>query len=293
MRSTFNFTGESHVLDYSSRSTAPGNFAELSAGYTHYERAGSKNGHPVILIHGFSIPYYIWDPTFAALSASGFQVVRYDLFGRGYSDRPDREYDRELFDEQLHDLIDALNIQEPVHLVGLSMGGPISIVYCDRHPEKVEKLCLIDPAGFPGKTTTITKLLKIPRLGEWIINQFGEALIIKELTKDFSNPENFPAYMDRARDQMRYKGYKQALLSTIRNDMLNNSSEVYGRVGTRNIPTLLIWGKEDKLLPIHMSEVVLKAIPHAQFFPVDHVGHLPHYEAPNMVNSRIIDFLID
>ena len=86
---TFPYLGETEELNDTVRANTPGSFVLLSDGYTHYELGGDENGEPVVLVHGFSVPYFIWDPTFDFLTKSGFRVLRYDLFGRGYSDRPE------------------------------------------------------------------------------------------------------------------------------------------------------------------------------------------------------------
>ena len=75
---------------------------EVSNNHEIYiEECGSPDGIPVVLIHGFSVPYFIWDPTFRALAEGGMNPVRYDLYGRGYSDRPKAKYNVGLFVEQL------------------------------------------------------------------------------------------------------------------------------------------------------------------------------------------------
>lgn len=122
--STFRFRGETKELNEVTRAEAPGDFIELPHGRTHYELSKSNEKQPVILIQGFSIPYYIWDPTFQALSDTGLNVLRYDLFGRGYSDRPRVEYSLDLFVDQLFHLVRELGLGVPLDLVGLSMGDP-------------------------------------------------------------------------------------------------------------------------------------------------------------------------
>ena len=92
---------ESRVLDDEARRSVAGDFIRLPDGMVHYELDGPPDGQAVVLVHGFSVPYYIWDPTFPALVAAGFRVLRYDLFGRGYSDRPDLPYTMDLFVRQL------------------------------------------------------------------------------------------------------------------------------------------------------------------------------------------------
>src|SRR4051812_34564559 len=71
-------------IDQSVRAAAPGAFVRLTDGYTHYELSGPPEGRVVVLAAGISVPYYIWDPTFAALVHAGFRVLRYDYYGRGY-----------------------------------------------------------------------------------------------------------------------------------------------------------------------------------------------------------------
>src|SRR5205823_6022724 len=116
---------ETLTLDDAARRKAPnGQFIRLAGGVTHYQFDGAPGGRVVLLINGFSTSYNIWDPTFDALTQEDFRVLRYDLFGRGYSDRPIAKYDANLFDQQALDLIDALGIRQ-VDVGGVSMGGPI------------------------------------------------------------------------------------------------------------------------------------------------------------------------
>src|SRR3954471_8601554 len=87
---------ETRALDGAARREAPGKFVRLSDGVTHYQIDGPENGRVVVLAHGFSVPYYIWDSTAAALAGAGYRVIRYDTYGRGWSDRPDVVYNDKL-----------------------------------------------------------------------------------------------------------------------------------------------------------------------------------------------------
>ena len=289
--SNFRFKGETKDLNDAERDLAPGKFTWLPSGYTHYQLVGRNAGTPVILIHGFSIPYHIWDPTFEALENADFQVLRYDLFGRGYSDRPDVKYDLELFVNQLWSLLEDLAVETPVDLVGLSMGGPISLSFADRFPQLVRKLCLIDPAGIATTTSTLGRLFLRPWIGELIFSLFGNRILLSQLTDDLSEPENFPIYVEKAKVQLRFKGYKRALISTLRNDALSDLSSLYRKVGQHTRDTLLIWGVEDKLIPIELSEIIRKAFSQIEFHRIEGAGHIPHYEKPEVVNPILIDFL--
>jgi alpha-beta hydrolase superfamily lysophospholipase len=119
------YNREFTTIDDVVRSRSPGRFAKTADGFVHYQLDGPAAARTVVLIPGFSVPYYIWDPTFQGLVNAGFRVLRYDLLGRGLSDRPELIYGPDLFDRQLANLLTAVGIVQPVDLAGLSMGGPI------------------------------------------------------------------------------------------------------------------------------------------------------------------------
>lgn len=277
-------------LDDAAREAAPGQFVRLSQGVTHYELAGPEDGPPVTLVHGFSVPSYIWDPTFAALAAAGMRVLRYDLFGRGFSDRPDVRYDRELFDRQLAELLDALNFPRPTGLAGLSMGGPIVAVYAQRRPEQVSRLALLDPAGLALPESLPAKLVKLPVIGDWIMDAIGDKVLLGNLRKDIKDPSQAEAYIERFKQQMQFPGFKRALLSTMRSGVLTNAADAYAAVGKLSIPVLLVWGEEDQVVPYLLSEAMRQLIPQARFHAVPNAGHVPSLERPAVVNPLLISF---
>ncbi len=118
----------------------------LSDGFTHYEIGGPEEGRVVVLAAGISVPYYIWDPTFAALTQAGFRVLRYDYYGRGYSDRPDIDYTQNMYVRQLSELLNAVHITQPIDLAGLSYGGSVVTSFADRFPDRVRSLIYVDPS---------------------------------------------------------------------------------------------------------------------------------------------------
>ena len=289
---SFPYLNETEELTDTVRATAGGSFIQLSDGFCHYEINKSESSQTVVLIHGFSVPYYIWDPTFDFLVRSGFQVLRYDLFGRGYSDRPKTVYDIHLFVRQLMELMDALELKNPVHLAGLSMGGPISASFVDQFPERIRSLILIDPAGAkPVHLSLALKAVKIPFLPELILGLFGGEQLVRSIASDFFTSDLIGQFQEKYRIQMRYKGFLRAILSTIRNGMLDSFHETYRRVGELKKPTLLFWGKNDTTVPFAESQDLMAAIPHAEFHPIEHSGHIPHYEQPARVNPLLLQFL--
>ncbi len=279
---------ERTTLDAAARAGAPGKFATLSAGVTHYELSGPDSGRLAVLVHGFSVPYYIWDSTVVALTGAGYRVLRYDLYGRGYSDRPDVAYSGALFDQQLDDLLDSLHVTTPVDLVGLSFGGFVTAHYAAGHAARLRTLTFVDPvAGSPAPPS----IFRWPVLGLWLWNVTQLPGKAESQTGDFLHPEHYPGWADKYRPQMRYKGFGRALLSSATEASRVPMDTIYGAVAKTGVPTMLIWGKQDQTVPFPLSDVVRRAIPAIEFVPVDSAGHLPHIEQSRTVHARFLAFL--
>jgi pimeloyl-ACP methyl ester carboxylesterase len=288
---SFPYLDEIKELDETVRQQAGGSFIVLADGITHYELGGSEDGKPVVLVHGFSTPYFIFDTTFEFLVNSGFRVLRYDLFGRGYSDRPRVDYNIHLFVRQLKNLLDALGLKK-VNLAGLSMGGPITASFISEYPEYVSKYVLIDPAG--AKQVSLPwflEALKMPVVGELALGLLGSASMLKGIASDMFDLESVKHFQTQYKVQMQYKGFKRAILSTMRNQMLESFYDTYAHVGDLHKPTLLFWGVNDTTVPFEYSKVIMKVMPHAEFHAVENCGHIPHYEKPEIVNPILLEFL--
>jgi pimeloyl-ACP methyl ester carboxylesterase len=282
---------EQQTLDSDTRAALPGQFVTLPEGVVHYELSGPEDAPLVVLVHGFSVPYYIWDPTFEALTVAGFHVLRYDLYGRGYSDRPEVAYDLDLFTRQLGDLLSTLEVKEPFVLVGLSFGGPIVARYANQYPEQVRGLVLIDPQVVPVSTGDIFPM-NVPLVGEYIMSVYmAPYMLPASQPDDFYRPERFPNWEAKYRDQMQYAGFKRAILSSIREMVSLFPLVDYRALGKRDLPVLLIWGEEDQTISAAEADQVREAIPQAEFHPIPEAGHLSHYEAAGVVNPLLIDFL--
>ncbi|MFH1985048.1 MAG: alpha/beta hydrolase [Pseudomonadota bacterium] len=287
----FVFDRESSTLTETTRKGLPGDFVKLSDGVTHYEWQGPESGPVVVLVHGFSTPMYNWDKNGPALVAAGFRVLRYDLFGRGLSDRPAADYSEALFDRQLTELLEALKIPGPVRLVGLSMGGAIATIFAARHPEKVDKLVLVAPAGFPVTLPFTSKLVRLPVLGSYLMKAVGDRSLIKSVRSSLYAPEKFPEYIEKFQEQLIYKGYKRAIVSTLRHFDLNNQRAAFESAGRHPRPVLVFWGRQDAIIPFEHSEKVLKAMPRARLVPIDDAGHGCQYENAGIINPILVRFL--
>ncbi|MBU3916738.1 alpha/beta hydrolase, partial [bacterium] len=219
------------------------------------------------------------------------RVLRYDLFGRGFSDRPELKYEPEVFVQQLHELMSALKLDKKVTLVGWSMGGAISMYYARKYPDKVSKLVLTASAGFPPKLPMALKLLTLPGLGRWLMSKVGEKSTFAALKGHFSNHDLFPEYYENSKVQMRYKGFKRTLLSTLVNFPFNDLPPLVAEVGRHPRPVLLIWGKKDEITPYEAAAKFKEFIPNLELLDFENAKHAVHYEHFQEVNEKMIAFL--
>ena len=275
------------ALDDAARAGTTGAYVQLSEGQVHYEMVGPDTAPPVLLIHGFSVPSYIFDPTFATLVAAGHRVIRFDLYGRGTSDRPRGAYDIQRFTRQIDELLTALKVQGPVDLVGLSMGGAVAAAYTVEHPDRVRRLVLIDPMA----RSRDAGLLRWPLLGDYLFRVSVLPGMAAGQLSDFAHPERFPEWAHRYREQMRYFGFGRAILSTIRHVITRDPMPTYRAVGAQRRPVLLIWGEQDRTVPFALSAALRQALGEHQFLPVADAGHLPHLERPEVVEPALLTFL--
>jgi pimeloyl-ACP methyl ester carboxylesterase len=287
---------ETLAMDSAARAGTDGKYIALSDGIVHYEASGPEGAPTVIFIHGISNPYHVWEANFPTVADAGYRVVRYDRYGVGFSDRPRGiRYNPNLFDRQLLELVGKLKVKTPLTLVGSSLGGAISVIFAERHPELVNGLILVSPAGFPLPKTSSTgffNLLRLPGVGEYLIRLLGEK--ISDPTgqgTDLYDQALLPGYVERLKGLERYKGTLSAWLSTMRHFPIQGLESSYRAVADSGKPVLLVWGKEDRVLPFATAEKVMAAMSQAELLAVEQAGHASHYEKSAAVNAAILSFL--
>lgn len=265
----------------------PAHYLKQDQGLVWYERAGPPTGQTVLLVHGFSVPSHIFDPTFRALADAGFDVIRFDLYGRGRSDRPAGDYDRKRFEQQIEGVLSALKVRAPVDMVGLSMGGALVASYATQHPAQVRRVVLIDPFN----TARDISPLHLPLVGEWLMRVKLLPAMAAGQMSDFVAPEKFPDWSARYAEQMRYEGFGRAILSTLRHTIPVDPLPSFVALGASGKPVLLIWGEQDQTTPYAQHTRVQQALGKPQFLSVPNAGHLPHLEQPQLVEPVLLAFL--
>jgi pimeloyl-ACP methyl ester carboxylesterase len=275
------------------REGLPGSFVELPTGVTHYELRGDPDAGCVILIHGNAAPYVSWDNTIEDLVEAGLRILRYDLIGHGFTDRPRlRTYDRALYVTQLAELIDRLNIPYPVSVVGTSQGGSIGACFTAAHPGNVERLAFLAPLfdDAAGSGSPLVKILSTRLAGELVLQLAGDSKL-SDLSDRISSPDKKAVLESEVAKQFRFRGKRRAVLANWRGDSFTNPTAVYEDVKAQGIPTMLTWGTKDKLLPEDSMKRLRNLLPGIEYHEIDGASHLAHYEYPERINPILIRFL--
>jgi pimeloyl-ACP methyl ester carboxylesterase len=282
---------ERRTLDDRARREAPGRFVRLVDGVTHYETAGPDTGRVVVLAAGFSVPGYVWDSLYQGLADSGFRVVRYDYYGRGWSDRPDVAYDQDLFLRQLAGLLDSLRITAAIDLAGLSFGGAIITSFADRYPGRVRSLMYFDPV-FNGRRPLPSEERSAPAWNIHMVLRGGSDAMATGQLSDFLHPERHPDWVARYQVQQQFRGTRESLRRTrAAIAVAPDQAEQLRRLGATSRPVLIVWGRQDRVAPFENSKALLAAMPRATFVPVDSAAHLPHLERTDVVIPAVVGFL--
>lgn len=272
---------ETKKLNDSERAKLDGDFIKLEDGYTRYQLKGE--GPACVLVHGYATPYNLYDKVFESLVADGYKVLRYDLFGRGLSDRPKVTYTPEFFAKQLDELTDKLLPDESFILFGTSMGGTITTTFSALHPKKVKKLILLAPAGMDSfKAPFYMKLANIPVLGEIIFKIIGVKSSLGGCAKELHHQtqEVKDDFTRLFAVSAQYKGIGRCLLSSLRNTILDteHATANYKEFAKTQIPCLVIWGTKDATMPYYQMKRMQEVLPEAKFVTFEDEGHIFLYD---------------
>jgi pimeloyl-ACP methyl ester carboxylesterase len=280
---------ETKRLDDDARTARGGSYVTLAEGVTHYELSGPASGPVVVLIHGGTIPFFAWDAQVPPLLDAGFRVLRYTQFGRGYSDRPQGDYDRARYQRQLEGLLRKLHIEGPLVLVGVSFGGAIAATFAAAHPDRVAKLVFIAPVVDYAEGKALFALAKVPLVAEWYARVFAVRAVVERATGFFEESDADPSYAKRFDEQTRFAGFERAFLSFSRTDALDSYYDTYSALGDR--PKLLIWGTADPEIPRSHIDFLRKELKNVTYVEVEGAGHGVAVEAKDEVNVELVEFL--
>ena len=227
----------------------------------------------------------MWDELAEGLADLGYRVLVYDLFGRGYSDRPQGRQDRGFFLRQLEDLLDDQEVGDDITMVGYSMGGAIATAFASEHPDRMRHLVLLAPAGTgPGPAATrgvVGFITRVPVIGDWLMLALFPARHRAGIAAE-TRRYNVPAGIaEKQRAELSYRGFLPAVLSSMRGTLSEDYAEDHRAIHSAGIPVLAIWGREDDVIPLSCMGRLTQWSRGARQDVIDDAGHgLTYTHAP-------------
>lgn len=250
----------------------------------HYRDEGptdpSADAPVIVLIHGSNSFLQTWDDWTRALTAT-HRVIRLDLPGHGLTgDYRARSYGRDAYVGVVDDVLKKLRVSRFV-LGGNSMGGGVAWAYAHKYPYKLTGLVLVDASGQPepgdAAPPLVFRLARVPVIGDLMAYITPRSLIADGLRSSFADPTKVSdAMIDRYWELLRYPGNRAATLFRF---SAPRDPPIMGPL-PRRIPTLIMWGAKDRLIPVSSAAWFKQRIPEAQVTIYPQVGHLPMEEAP-------------
>ena len=272
-------------------------YLDLHGDRVAYREAGA--GEALLLIHGMAGSSATWRAVLPQLSKK-YRVVAPDLFGHGESAKPRGDYSLGAFAAWLRDLLDELGITRAT-VVGQSLGGGVAMQFSYQHRDYCERLVLISSGGLGPDLSWILRMLSAPgvelvlpvvaprpvlnvanRLGSWLTSAGihsprAEIAEIWSAYSSLSDGQTRQAFLRTLRSVVDYRGQAVSAISK-----LHLSS---------GLPVLLIWGDQDRIIPVAHGYAAHAAVPGSRLEVLPGVGHFPHVESPTAVVQILDDFI--
>lgn len=252
-------------------------------------------GPPVVLLHGLGATKLSYLPLLPAL-ARHHTVVVPDLPGHGESTKPRADYTQQYFAYVILELLDRLGADR-VALVGNSMGGRIALEVAAEAPDRVPAMALLDPAAAGVPFPLFSRLLGMLPTGMGAVPvPLRKRIVMAGMRQLFGDPSRLPsaAYLAGADEFIRVyrsRSARVALLSAIRGLMADPDGPFWQRVADYPGRALILWGSDDRLVPVRMGRRLAATLRHAEMVVLPGVGHVPQFEVPEETRALVLSFL--
>ncbi len=261
---------------------------------TFVYREGS--GLPVVMLHGMAATSDCWTYVFDGLNAT-YTTIAPDLPGHGRSAGSAYPYSLDFYLEWLGEFLEKIQVKKPI-LMGASMGGAISLAYAMAHPERVDRLILVDALGLGPRLSLAGRMIfQLPYFIAGMLTRQADPYLLR-----YFQPWSFhnawgPAgkIIARMADVNRRRGIwpiwagARVLLADF---LLPGKMSLFNqRLGVITQPTLITWGRHDALLPVANALAGAKRIPHARLRVFENSAHAPMLEEPEAFNCEVLEFL--
>lgn len=267
-------------------------FVDVDGVRVHYQEAGDENAPALVLIHGFASSTLVWSKVFLALAEEGYRVIAVDMLGYGYSAKPrNGEYTIAGQAKLLTRLLDCLAITRAI-LIGSSYGGAVAATCALDYADRVKKLVLVGTVN--NNRPLAYKLMRV--LGSPVVGDVVSPLLIgsrRLLRRRMKRVYDRHAWvLDERRVEARHlplraAGTQRAIIRTVRRwdaERISRDAHLISQ------PTLLLWGENDREIPLADGERLHAEIPGSRLIVFLNCGHLPHEEYPEAFTNLVIDF---
>lgn len=269
-------------------------FIDVGGGLTmHVRDEGKRDGPVLVLLHGSNASLHTWEPWVARLKDK-YRIISVDQIGHGLTGpNPTGQYDGAAFVGTLNALMNKLGVTR-FALAGNSMGGYVAWEYALAHPDRLTHLVLVDAAGppdDPDKDLPIGfRIARTPGISKLAVVITPRSVFERSLRGSVSVQSIVtPAMIDRYWELNRYPGNRAA--TGARFAQYGSRNRNTARLGDIRMPTLILWGAEDKLIPASGADWFARQIPGSAKIVYPGIGHIPMEEAPDRTAADLDAFL--
>ncbi len=272
---------------------APSQFVAIDGVQVHLRDEGPRDDPlPIVLVHGTSDSLHTWDGWARALVPQR-RVIRFDLVGFGLTGpAPDRDYSITRYVRQVVAVLDQLGVQRVV-LGGNSLGGQVAWATALAAPTRVARLVLVDAGGYamrPLDVPVAFSLARSPAVRRVMAYFLPRGMVLASVRNVYGDPSKVtPELVDRYYDMALRAGNRRALGDRIDEGVADESA----RIRTLVLPTLVLWGGRDRLIPLPAGQRFASEIAQSRLVVFEELGHLPHQEDPQRTVRELQRFLAD
>ncbi len=270
-------------------------YAHLTHGKCHYRIDGPKSGKVILLIHGATVAGWIFEQFRPYLIAANYRTITVDLFGHGYSQRLDVQYNLNLYQSQMSELLQNLGLLEknkPISLIGHSLGAAVATALANQNPQQFDRIVLTAPLIDFMANMPIVKLFAFPIIGECLNRLYIIPMLKRRRRKRYA-PIADGRFIEKFLSQFLIPGFDKTVLSLFRSGILSDKTDLYQRFAATGIPSLVVFGEQDELVTNQQIAHLKQLMPDSKSLGLEGAGHAFILNEPERISKKLIQFLND